>query len=39
MIAKLYELGIDINAYAAEKGLNKDTTAETYLALLAELEG
>lgn len=39
LIAKLYELGIDINAYAAEKGLNKDTTAETYLALLAELEG
>ena len=39
LIAKLYEFGIDINAYAAEKGLNKDTTAETYLALLAELEG
>ena len=39
LIAKLYELGIDINTYATEKGLNKDTTAETYTALLAELEG
>ena len=39
LIAKLRELGIDLNAYATEKGLDKDTTAETYTALLAELEG
>ena len=39
LIAKLYEKGIDINAYATEKGLSKDTTAETYTKLLAELEG
>ena len=39
LIAKLDELGIDKNAYAKEKGLNKDTTAETYTKLLAELEG
>ncbi len=39
LIAKLDELGIDKNAYATEKGLNKETTAETYTALLAELEG
>lgn len=39
LIAKLYELNIDINAYATEKGLTKDTTAETYTKLLAELEG
>lgn len=39
LIAKLYEKGIDINAYATEKGLTKDTTAETYTKLLAELEG
>ena len=39
LIAKLHEKGIDINAYAQEKGLNKDTTAETYTKLLAELEG
>lgn len=39
LIAKLYEKGIDVNAYAIEKGLNKDTTAETYTKLLAELEG
>lgn len=39
LIAKLDELGIDKNAYAQEKGLNKNTTAETYTALLAELEG
>lgn len=38
LIAKLYEKGIDINTYATEKGLNKDTTAETYTKLLAELE-
>ena len=39
LIAKLHEKGIDINAYAAEKGLSKDTDDATYLALLAELEG
>lgn len=39
LIAKLDELGIDKNAYATEKGLNKETTAETYTTLLAELEG
>jgi hypothetical protein len=39
LIAKLHEKGIDINTYAVEKGLNKDTTAETYTKLLAELEG
>ena len=39
LIAKLDELGIDKNAYAHEKGLTKETTAETYTALLAELEG
>lgn len=39
LIAKLYELGVDINAYATEKGLGKGTDDATYLALLAELEG
>lgn len=39
LIAKLDELGIDKNAFAMEKGLKKNTTDETYLALLAELEG
>ena len=39
LISKLYEMGVDINAYATEKGLNKDTDDATYLALLAELEG
>ena len=39
LIDKLHEKGIDINAYAAEKGLSKDTDDATYLALLAELEG
>ena len=39
LIAKLYEKGIDINAYATEKGLNKDTDNVTYTSLLAELEG
>lgn len=39
LIAKLHEKGIDINEYAKEKGLNKDTTAETYTKLLEELEG
>lgn len=39
LIAKLHEKGIDINEYAKEKGLNKDTTPETYTKLLEELEG
>lgn len=39
LIAKLDELGMDKNAYAMEKGLKKNTADETYLALLAELEG
>lgn len=39
LITKLKEKDIDINAYAVEKGLNKDTTPETYTKLLAELEG
>ena len=39
LIAKLDELGIDKNAYAVEKGLDKNTTLETYTKLLKELEG
>lgn len=39
LISKLNERGIDINAYAAEKGLNKNTDDATYVALLAEMEG
>ena len=39
LIAKLHEKGIDINAYATEKGLTAQTTAETFTKLLAELEG
>ena len=39
LIAKLHEQGINPNAYAAEKGLNKDTDDATYVMLLAELEG
>ena len=39
LIIKLNEMGVDINAYAVEKGLSKDTDDVTYLALLAELEG
>ena len=38
LILKLHEKGIDVNAYATAKGLNKDTTPETYIKLLAELE-
>ena len=37
LISKLDDLGIDKNAYAKEKGLNKDTTPETYETLLKEL--
>lgn len=39
LIAKLHALGIDVNAYAAEKGLNARTTDERFEELLAELEG
>ena len=38
LIARLHELNIDVNAYAAAKGLDKNTTAERYMELLAELE-
>lgn len=37
LIARLNELGIDVNAYAAEKGVNRQTTAERFAELLAEL--
>lgn len=37
LIARLNELGIDVNAYAAEKGVNRQTTAERFEELLAEL--
>jgi hypothetical protein len=37
LIAKLEEKGIDATAYATEKGLNKDTTAERFEELLKEL--
>ena len=39
LITKLHEKGIDLNAYAVEKGLSKDTDDATYIALLAEMEG
>ena len=39
LIAKLKEKGIDVNTYAAEKGLTKETPEETYKILLEELEG
>ena len=38
LIAKLYEKGIDVTAYAAEKGLDNKTTAERFKELLKELE-
>ena len=38
LIAKLRELGIDINAYAAEKQLTSKTKPERYTELLKELE-
>lgn len=38
LIAKLKEKGIDSKAYAAEKGLTKETTPERYAELLKELE-
>lgn len=37
LIAKLKERGIDVNEYAAEKGLTNKTTAERFMELLAEL--
>lgn len=37
LIMKLKELGIDINAYAKEKGITAQTTAETFGQLLKEL--
>ena len=39
LIDKLKEKGIDLNTYATEKGLTKETSEETYKTLLAELEG
>ena len=39
LIDELRKQGIDIAAYAEEKGVTKDTTDERYLELLAELEG
>lgn len=39
LIDKLNEKGIDVKAYAVEKGLTKESTPETYTKLLAELEG
>ena len=38
LIDKLNEKGIDINAYAQEKGLNPNTTDETFAELLKEFE-
>lgn len=37
LIAKLHEKGIDVTAYAAEKGLSNKTTAERFEELLQEL--
>ena len=39
LIARLNELHIDVNAYAAEKGLSSNTTPERFMELLEELEG
>lgn len=38
LIIKLHEKGIDVNAYAAEKGLNSKTTAKRFEELLKELD-
>jgi DNA-binding NarL/FixJ family response regulator len=38
LIAKLNEKGIDVTAYAKEKGLSGKTTAERFEELLKELE-
>lgn len=37
LIAKLHEKGIDVSAYAKEKGLTNSTTAERFEELLSEL--
>jgi hypothetical protein len=39
LLIELQHRGIDVNAYAAEKGLNKETTAERYFELLKEMQG
>lgn len=39
LIAKLKEKGENIKAYATEKGLDENTTAERYAELLKELDG
>ena len=38
LIARLHELGIDVNAYAAANNLNGKTDPETFTRLLKELE-
>lgn len=38
LIAKLYEKGIDVNAYAAKEGLSSKTTAKRFEELLKELD-
>lgn len=38
LIARLHELNIDVNAYAQTKGLNGNSSAETYMDCLKELE-
>lgn len=38
LIARLHELGIDVNAYAAANNLNGKTDNETFMRLLKELE-
>lgn len=39
LIAKLKEKGLNVKAYAAEKGLDENTTPERFAELLKELEG
>lgn len=39
LLIELQSRGIDVNAYATEKGLNKETTAERYFELVKELTG
>lgn len=39
LLIELQSRGIDVNTYAAEKGLNKETTAERYFELVKELIG
>lgn len=39
LIARLHELGIDVNTYATEKGLSSSTTNERFEELLGELKG